>query len=143
MKIPNSAAILVCLLGVALRMPVGCTAVWAVDGGASVPAGAAKARAEVFDLKAVDQAPVASYTARPRFPTQLRREGISGQATVRFVVDTKGNVADARVVDATHPSFGEAAVASVSQWKFRPGKINGRPVNTRMQLPIVFTANRE
>ena len=38
----------------------------------------------------------------------------------------------------------EAAVTGVGRWKFRPGQKNGRPVNTRMRVPILFRlANTE
>ena len=35
----------------------------------------------------------------------------------------------------------EAAVAAVSQGKFKPGRKGGGDVNTHMQVPIVFTLN--
>lgn len=39
--------------------------------------------------------------------------------------------------------FGEAAVAAVSQWKFKPGRKGSEDVNTHMQVPIVFTLNNK
>lgn len=35
--------------------------------------------------------------------------------------------------------FAAAAVEAVSKWKFAPGEKGGQKVNTRMQIPIVFT----
>ncbi len=37
----------------------------------------------------------------------------------------------------------EAAIAAVSQWKFRPGQKGGQAVGTHMQVPIVFTLNND
>jgi periplasmic protein TonB len=37
------------------------------------------------------------------------------------------------------PLLEAAAVAAVSQWKFEAGQKDGRSVNTRLQVPIVFT----
>jgi protein TonB len=34
-------------------------------------------------------------------------------------------------------------VQAVSKWKFRPGKKGGRNVNTKMQVPIVFSITEE
>ena len=103
----------------------------------------ATAKVRVYDLEEVDQKPVASYQQRPRYPVSMRRNGISGGARVRFVIDTDGTVHDARSVEATHPDFGVAAVQAVSGWKFKPGVKNGQPVVTRMSVPIMFTVNEE
>lgn len=98
---------------------------------------------EVFDLKDVDQEPVPISQQRPRYPTAMRRAGASGGTVIRYVVDTEGKVRDARAIKAAHPDFAAAAVESVSGWKFKPGMKNGRPVNTRMQSPVVFTLRVE
>ncbi len=55
-----------------------------------------------------------------------------------FIVDTNGDVRNAYAIRATAPQFGEAAVAAVSRWKFKPGIRNGRPVNTHLQVPVSF-----
>ncbi len=57
---------------------------------------------------------------------------------VAFIVNTKGEVVDAIAIRATNAAFAEAAVRAVLQWKFKPGMKNGRLVNTRMQVPIIF-----
>jgi protein TonB len=72
------------------------------------------------------------------FPFNLKREAITGQVRVEFVVDTEGRVRNAFVIETTHPGFDEAALTGVSRWRFRPGYKNGRKVNTRMQVPILF-----
>lgn len=75
---------------------------------------------------------------RPVYPTALRLTATQGEVTVEFVVDTTGRVRDAQVVSTTHPGFAEFAAASVSAWRFVPGQVDGRPVNTRMRVPIFF-----
>ena len=109
----------------------------------TAPAPTPTAKVRVYDLEEVDQKPVASYQQRPRYPVTMRRNGISGGARVRFVIDIDGTVHDARSVEATHPDFGVAAVQAVSGWKFKPGVKNGQPVVTRMSVPIMFAVNEE
>ena len=97
----------------------------------------------VYNPGELDQQPVPKSQARPQFPLALRRSGVSGEATVDFIVDTNGNVQNAYVIRSTYREFGLSAVAAVSQWKFRPGRKGGGVVNTHMQVPIVFTLNNQ
>ena len=106
-------------------------------GTAATPA--ENASGEVIEFSTLDQKPVPRSQARPIYPAELRSKNITGEAVVEFVVDSQGNVRDATALRHTHPAFGEAAVASVMQWKFQPGKKGGRAVTTRLQVPIVFS----
>ena len=91
---------------------------------------------------AVRTQPVPTFQARPAYPFDLRRAGQSGEAVVDFVVDVFGRVVNAFVLRATHPDFGTAAVAAVTQWQFQPGRnARGVPVPVHFQVPIVFTIN--
>jgi protein TonB len=97
----------------------------------------------VFDISQLDQAPVAKYQARPQYPFEMRRAGISGQVVVDFIVDVNGEVRNAFSAQSSQREFEAAAVQAVSKWKFRPGRKNGHSVNTHMQVPIVFTLNED
>jgi outer membrane biosynthesis protein TonB len=48
-------------------------------------------------------------------------------------------VRNAFAVRSSNPEFIKPALDSVNQWKFSPGKVAGKDVNTHMQVPIVFT----
>ncbi|HVU34814.1 MAG TPA: energy transducer TonB [Opitutaceae bacterium] len=78
----------------------------------------------------------------PKYPAALRKAGVTGEATVDFIVMPDGTVAQPTVFAATDPRFGEAAVACVKRWKFKPAERDGHPVATRMQVPIMFTLHR-
>lgn len=98
---------------------------------------------EVFDLSKLDQIPVAQFQAKPQYPFEMRRAGIPGQVVVDFIVDTAGNVQNAYAASSSQREFEQAAVQAVMKWKFKPGRRQGRAVNTHMQVPIVFTLNDE
>jgi protein TonB len=98
---------------------------------------------EVFDISKLDQAPQAKFQARPQFPFEMRRAGISGEVVVDFIVDTNGEVRNATAAHSSQREFEAAAVQAVSKWKFRPGRKNGHAVFTHMQVPIVFTLNED
>lgn len=74
----------------------------------------------------------------PIYPAAMKLTKTDGKVVVEFIVDTTGRVRDARVVSSTHQAFADLAVASVAAWRFLPGNKNGKPVNTRMQLPVIF-----
>jgi protein TonB len=94
---------------------------------------------EVFDISKLDQAPEPRFQARPTYPFEMRRAGISGDVLVDFIVDTDGDVRNATAVHSSQREFEAAAIQAVSKWKFKPGRKNGHSVFTHMQVPIVFT----
>jgi protein TonB len=102
-----------------------------------------KGARNIIDLASLDRAPVARFQARPQYPFEMRRGGISGEVMVEFIVEADGAVRDARAVRSSQREFEDAAVQAVSKWKFRPGQKGGRDVATRMQVPIVFSLNAE
>jgi TonB family protein len=112
----------------------------ALGGGAGPVAWGAtdQTAANAYELSQLDQIPVPRYQAKPVYPSTLSHAGVTGEATVGFIVDSAGNVCSAYAVKSTLVEFGAAAVEAVNKWKFRPGQKGGIPVNTRMQVPIVF-----
>ena len=96
----------------------------------------------ILNLSEVDQPPhTTGVMARPNYPVDLRRAGISGNATVRFIVTHDGRVIDVTVIQATHPSFGDAAAKAVSKWRYKPAMKDGQPIACLLQVPIFFNLN--
>ncbi len=94
---------------------------------------------KIWAPQQLDKMPAPRFRARPDYPKVLRESGTTGQATIAFVVSAEGAVRDAQVVQATHPEFGDAALAAVKRWEFDAGQVAGVPVNTRLKIPIVFS----
>lgn len=70
-----------------------------------------------------------------RLPDKRMSEGV---ASVSFVVDTTGIVREVSILKGITPSFDDALyrlVKSSPRWK--PGKVNGEPVNVRFVMPFV------
>ena len=64
---------------------------------------------------------------------------IEGRVVVQFVVDKTGKVGNIQVVRSIDKLLDQAAidvVRALPAWK--PGRQNGKPVNVRYTLPIVF-----
>jgi protein TonB len=74
-----------------------------------------------------------------RYPAIAIENNIQGRVTVRFVVDTKGNISDVTILKGVDPSLDKEAirlVKSMPQWI--PGKTNGRAVKVYFNVPINF-----
>lgn len=98
---------------------------------------------EVFDIKNLDQAPVARFRAQPVYPFDMKRQGITAEVLIEFVCDSNGDVRNPQVIKSSNHAFDQAAIEAVLKWKFRPGKKGGRSVNARMQQPFVFSINED
>lgn len=98
---------------------------------------------QAFDLKMLDRVPTVKFQARPEYPVNLRKAGVTGEVVVDFIVDIEGNVVNAFALRSTQKEFEAPAVAAVSQWKFKPGEKGGRKVHTHMQVPIVFSSGKK
>ncbi len=92
----------------------------------------------VFNPTELDQIPIPRFQASPVYPSALRQAGVKGEVTVGFIVDANGNVCEAYALKSTQREFEASAIEAVTKWKFRPGEKGGKPVNTRLQVPIVF-----
>lgn len=90
-----------------------------------------------------DAAPVPIHQEVPDYPLMALAKARNGEVIVEFVVTITGTVSGAHAVRSTDPVFEAPAEAAVSHWVFRPGLKAGRPVNTRMQVPIIFRPTEE
>jgi TonB family protein len=66
-------------------------------------------------------------------------ECVTGKVYVGFTVDTLGNVKDIEIKKGITPSTNEEAIRVVKMLTFIPGTRLGRPIETKMVLPISFT----
>lgn len=106
--------------------------------------GTGKGMANLFDLAALDRHPTPTFQARPQYPFELRRAGISGEVVVRFIVDSNGNVREPYIIRSTNPAFEAPVLDAVLKWKFRPGEKGGAKVNTRnVEIRIPFNLNND
>jgi TonB family protein len=72
------------------------------------------------------------------YPETAIRAGVQGTVLVMAFVDENGNVERAEVVRGIGAGCDEAAVSAVMKVKFKPGKLNGKPVKARVLIPINF-----
>jgi TonB family protein len=71
----------------------------------------------------------------------VKGSGISGEATIEFVVDGNGKVQLPRIVSSTQWEFGWAAATALLRSEFTPPRKGGEPAATRMRIPVMFAAS--
>ena len=92
-----------------------------------------------YGVGEVDEPPKQIRHVRPRYPSAAERKHIQGLVNIAFTVDAQGRVGKLEVLDSQPPGiFDEAAIASARRWRFVPGKVEGKPVNTRCSIAIRF-----
>ncbi len=103
---------------------------------AAAPAPAFKSSYESSEL---DSIPVATAKTKPEYPYRARRLNIEGEVDVRFLVNKNGGVEKASVLRSSpENTFEESVLAALSSWRFEPGKVRGKPVNSWVTTTIVF-----
>ncbi len=73
------------------------------------------------------------------YPQQATENGIQGTVYVSFVVDSKGNITDAKILRGIGGGCDEEALRVVKMMpKWHPGKQNGKQVRVLFNMPIYF-----
>jgi len=83
-------------------------------------------------------APVPVDRPEPKYSEEARRAKYQGTVVVMIVVDTSGNVTDARIVRPLGLGLDEKALETVRTWKFKPAMRNGVDVPVRVLVEVNF-----
>jgi TonB family protein len=76
----------------------------------------------------------------PEYSSWAFRQRIEGTTALEAVVSSDGAIADVHVTQSIDPSGGldKEAIRAVRQWRFLPGRYNGRPSAIMMQIELAF-----
>lgn len=99
----------------------------------------APAPAPVVAAKAVVDPKLISST-RLVYPTAARQSNIQGSVTVSATIDEKGRVVGAKALSGPM-LLRQAAEESVSQWKYSPGLVDGKPTASQVNVTVEFRLN--
>ncbi len=97
-----------------------------------------KAEPAIVDVADLDEMPATRFGATPRYPGRMGGE--AGRAEIEFIIDRTGRVQLPRIVSASAPPFGWAAITAAAQWEFSPPRKGGQLVDARMRVPVEFPA---
>lgn len=102
-----------------------------------------------FELNAVEELPrplnvqALARALAEAYPPHLRDSGIQGTVQVRFRVNVDGTTSNASITHSTDIGFNAATLQAIQVLRFRPGRVNGRPVRVWVELPIEWTVAGE
>ena len=94
---------------------------------------------DLFNAADLDTPVQLRVSVAPKYPVDMRRQDISGEVLVEFIIDTNGNVSAAQIIRSSHREFEQPSLDAVRKWKFRPNKKNGKIVNCRAQQLVQFS----
>ncbi len=78
-----------------------------------------------------------------KYPESAVKSGLQGKVTVEFVIEKDGSVSDVKVLESAGESLDEEAVKVImASPKWKPARVNGEPVRSRLSLPIEFRLRR-
>ncbi len=85
-----------------------------------------------------------SYKTRvePDYPPSLRNRDVEGEVLLSATIDENGRVVAVKVKRSDDELFSQAAVKAVKQFTFIPGRKNGKPVATTIDIPIKFILDK-
>ena len=91
------------------------------------------------EFYAFDEPPVLIKYVSPTYPALAQQAGIEGTVLIRVLVNEKGEVEDATVIQSdVTPAMEKAAVAAARKFRFKPAKQRTVPVPAHMAIPIRF-----
>lgn len=79
--------------------------------------------------------------SRINYPEKARKRNTQGRVVVAFIVKKDGKLTDFKVIKGIGNGCDEEAIRAVRKAKFKPGEINGEPVNVRFSIPVEFRLN--
>ncbi len=95
---------------------------------------------KVYSLSGIDKKPVPLEMITPLYPKSMSDQKIDGRVVVEFVIDKFGETHAVKAIKSTHEAFEEPSIATVSSSKFSPAEKGGKPVNSKVRIPILFKA---
>jgi TonB family protein len=75
----------------------------------------------------------------PVYPDEAKKSGIAGTVAVEAVIDTKGDIVEAKIIRSAHKLLDQAALEAARKWKYEPMEIDGLPA--RAMMTVVFRFN--
>ena len=73
----------------------------------------------------------------PVYPPEAVEQYVSGKVQLEAIIGIDGRVRDLKLIDG-HPLLVPAAVDAVSQWRYRPTRLNGRVVEVVTIIEVNF-----
>ena len=85
------------------------------------------------------KAPVAIYQPLPLYTEEARKARVEGIVMIQAVIRRDGSVDSFKVVRGLGYGLDESAISTIaSKWRFKPGTMNGVPVDVQANIEVSF-----
>ena len=84
------------------------------------------------------KAPIVISRVEAIYTDEARKAKVSGIVILEALVDKTGHVKDVAILKPLPFGLDQAAVDAVKQWVFKPGTLNGQPVDVIFNLTVNF-----
>lgn len=94
----------------------------------------------IFPSGEIDAVPKLLVNKAPVIPSSHRQSAEDHTVRAEIVISRRGTVEMAKILEETDPAYGYAAVQALSEWQFSPPTLDGKVVDTRVVVPLIFRA---
>jgi TonB family protein len=94
-----------------------------------------------YQVRGPTQPPEVITRVGANYTREAGRAGIQGTVLLAVSVDESGRARDVHVERSLDPGLDQEAIKAVSQWRFRPGREDGRPVRVDVKVEVIFGLN--
>jgi TonB family protein len=127
---PTSAS----LPGIEISQPAAPAPPRPVAPSTTTPAPSLKTGGQLIPAKVISR-------VDPEYPKLARQAGASGMVELEATISADGKVKNPRVVHG-NSMLQKAAIDAVLQWHYQPAMLNGRPVESPVEIKLNFVASR-
>ena len=78
------------------------------------------------------------HQAKPVYPELAVRAHLECTVIIEAIIGKRGDVIDAKVLRGCGLGLDESAISAVSQWRYTPTLVNGRPVEVVATVTVIF-----
>ncbi|MHB1021656.1 MAG: energy transducer TonB [Acidobacteriaceae bacterium] len=75
---------------------------------------------------------------QPIYPQKAKEMHLSGVVVLQAIVATDGHIRDLRILPTSYAPLAEAALTAVRGWVFKPYLVDGKPVEVKTIVKIIF-----
>lgn len=110
-----------------------------IGDATSIPDAPPGPSVSVYQIAGNVRAPEKIHAPDPVYPEEARLGRIQGVVILQTIIDDRGNVTNIRALKGLPGGLTEAAVDAVSQWRFKPATLDGKPVWVHYLITVSFS----
>jgi TonB family protein len=83
--------------------------------------------------------PIPLKNVQPSYTQEARDARVQGTIQLEAVIGSDGSISKVQVLKSLGYGLDENAAKALSEWQFKPGTKDGKPVNVRIQVTMNFS----